>query len=244
MSPIKDIKTYNDHMKRAIYDKLFFVDKIDPTYIVDFGCADGQMMREIQNFFPNTQVVGVDNNRDMRDLNKDHVVFASLDEVPQVEGSALILSSVLHELYSYCNETEIRDFWTQALRFDYLVIRDMAVPNDCFHAVVPAMFADELRTRFPGQTQDFEQIWGSLNERQNFLHFLLKYRYTANWDREVTENYLANTSEQLVHLAHQHGRHSIYEDRFVLPYLQDVWNTELDMKVSTPTHIKLITKKS
>ena len=37
----------------------------------------------------------------------------------------------------------------------------------------------------------FEDRWGVINDNyRTFIHYLLKYRYTDNWDREVNEDYL------------------------------------------------------
>ncbi len=39
------------------------------------------------------------------------------------------------------------------------------------------------------QLYSFEKRSGSINNNyRNFIHFLLKYKYTDNWDREVNED--------------------------------------------------------
>jgi hypothetical protein len=45
---IKDLTTYTDRMGKGLIDKLFFVDKIDPAAVVDYGSADGSVAEATQ----------------------------------------------------------------------------------------------------------------------------------------------------------------------------------------------------
>ena len=36
---------------------------------------------------------------------------------------------------------------------------------------------------------DFSNKWGTIDNYKNLIHFLLKYRWKVNWNREVNENY-------------------------------------------------------
>ena len=39
MNIINNIEVYNKNMSMSMYDKTFFIDKIDAKLFVDFGCA-------------------------------------------------------------------------------------------------------------------------------------------------------------------------------------------------------------
>ena len=240
MSPIENYNVYTNGMKKALYDKLFFVDKINPSMIVDFGCADGTLMRETREYFPDIPIIGVDNDAQMRESVKGFEVLSDLSEVEPEKGSALILSSVLHELYSYSSFQDIVNFWEYADEFDYIVIRDMAISDNSALTVVPEGEPELLRNLYPEQAKDFEKIWGSLAVTKNFLHFLLKYKYTENWKRELHEDYLINTSERIQ--SQVNNKSIVYKEHCVLPYLKDTWGKEFGVNVKTPTHLKLIVK--
>lgn len=245
MSPIYNYEVYKDAMKRGMYDKMFFVDKIDPTMIVDFGCADGTLMEEIQPYFPDIPIIGVDNDAEMRETTKakGFLTFNNLElegvHIPK--GSAIVLSSVLHEVYSYCTPEEIVSFWNEVRRFDYIVIRDMCVTHETKHIRVTNV--DEVLKPYQDQAADFEKVWGKIDTLDSYLHFLLKYMYTDNWEREVKENYLPNTMEALVHLAKGDDHSIVYHNHSTLPYLRDKWRNDIGIVVDTPTHLKMIVER-
>ena len=46
--------------------------------------------------------------------------------------------------------------------------------------------------------EDFQNKWGDIGENYRvLLHWLLKYTYTDNWERELNENYVPLTIETL-----------------------------------------------
>jgi 6-pyruvoyl-tetrahydropterin synthase len=62
----------------------------------------------------------------------------------------------------------------------------------------------------------FENKWGDLDDHyRTFIHFLLKYKYIDNWEREVNENYLPLSYETLKKKIPSEYK-IIYEDRFIL----------------------------
>ena len=147
---INDIDTYNAKMGAAILDKLWFLPHVtDAKLLVDFGCADGALIRHIADLFPDMEMIGYDIDRDMVLLAQEqcsdlpNVTFTTDWEVVrrQVEltkmydgKSCLVLSSVIHEVYNYAlNKDEIETFWEKVLKtdFDYIASRDM-IPQERF----------------------------------------------------------------------------------------------------------------
>ena len=53
-NPIVNLNRYNLSMSKSLIDKIFFMDKIDDTIkvIVDYGCADGTLIRFLAPLFP------------------------------------------------------------------------------------------------------------------------------------------------------------------------------------------------
>lgn len=49
MEQINNIDVYTSGMQKSLANKLFFVDKVDDIdTVIDFGCADGSLLREIR----------------------------------------------------------------------------------------------------------------------------------------------------------------------------------------------------
>ena len=66
-NPIVDLNRYNLSMSKSLIDKIFFMDKIDDTIkvIVDYGCADGALIRFLAPLFPEMTFIGYDKNEEM-----------------------------------------------------------------------------------------------------------------------------------------------------------------------------------
>ena len=64
-----NLNTYTEEMSKSIWDKAFFMDKIPGAkLIIDFGCADGAMIRMLSTLFPNTTFFGYDCNDTLIDM--------------------------------------------------------------------------------------------------------------------------------------------------------------------------------
>jgi len=262
-------------MTASMEDKLFFVDML-PDYdsiskqrklIVDFGCADGTMTRMLSSIFSNdADVIGYDISTSMINLAKSKCdsgqeknlmftehwddVKAELNDKKK-HCKVLILSSVIHEVYSYATkENSVSDFWDKVINsgFDYVVIRDMSL-NEAMTNTIPSYFTMEslyahLDIKYGDQLKDFEKIWGSIRKsKKNLYHFLLKYMWTINWDREVRENYFPLSTEELMEIMGK-NYNLIFFSHFNIPFLVNKIENDIKhlIKIDEPTHIKCIYK--
>lgn len=92
--------------------------------------------------------------------------------------------------------------------------------------------------------QSFEDRWGTIdNNYRTFVHFLLKYRYTDNWDREVNENYLP-VSLETVKKKIPSSYSIVYEKNFILNFIQEQVKKDFDVEITHSTHTKLILKNN
>ena len=188
-----DLASYNEHMAKGIEDKLFFlnhIDKNDNYIFVDFGCADGVLISTMFEIFEKEQInnkiyIGYDISETMIDFAKtkfsystNKVCFTSnWDEVLSKLKSnnkrkkVLILSSVIHEVFSYANDIkDIFDFWTKVLNtgFDYIFIRDMMASSDINRP--QPLISDTFSLIFMNhskQLKDFEEKWGTIENNEN-----------------------------------------------------------------------------
>ena len=64
-----DLDIYTESMAKSNWDKAFFMDKIgDTKCIVDFGCADGAMIRMLAPLFPSITFIGYDSNKELIEI--------------------------------------------------------------------------------------------------------------------------------------------------------------------------------
>ena len=111
---INNYDVYNKRMDKSFQDKLFFLDKIKDNVeaIVDFGCADGALIRHLSEL-TNIELVGYDSDYNMIDIaksktNKDNCLFKEdfgeiIEEEIIPQESLLNISSIIYEVYSLKN---------------------------------------------------------------------------------------------------------------------------------------------
>lgn len=254
-SPISNLQTYIDRMNLSMGDKLFFLKKLDFDVIVDFGCADGELLSTISKMNPDVKVVGYDLDKKMllkakSKLPEGSLVTDNWEEVinfiTDYEKPLLNLSSVIHEVYSYSNKEDINNFWVNQVfggYFKYISIRDM-MPSFKLAKEDIYQYKDDLRKvrqkADKKQLKSFEDRWGSINTNYStFVHYLLKYRYVENWDREVNENYLPITIEDLREKIPTSYK-IIYEDNFLLQFIKNQVKRDFGVNLTHPTHTKMI----
>lgn len=135
---VDDLGEYNYKMNNATKDKAFFVPMIDEFYtLYDFGCADMSLLKYVYDNDPYMMLgIGYDIEESYNPQCKycyDNVFMCdSLEKFKKNKAkfrgeSVLNLSSVIHEIYSYSTEDEIKEFWDMVFNsgFDYISIRDM-----------------------------------------------------------------------------------------------------------------------
>ena len=88
----------------------------------------------------------------------------------------------------------------------------------------------------------FESVWGSVDNNKNFMHFMLKYRWKINWDREVNENYFPRYLDEIMGKFDNNYNVS-YMERFRVPFLDDCIKKDFDITLSDYTHVKAVFEK-
>ena len=253
---INDYNVYNKRMDKSFQDKLFFLDKIKDNVeaIVDFGCADGALIRHLSEL-TNIKLVGYDSDYNMIDIaksktNKDNCLFKEdfgeiIEEEIISQESLLNISSVIHEVYSYLDSKDIEIFWDMVFdsNFKYISIRDLCASESINR---PSNINDYTKLIQRAKTSflsDFESVWGSVRENRNLVHYLLKYRFLENWDREVRENYFGLSLERLLSKIPMDKYEIIYFENYILPYTANKIKEDFDIELHDNTHVKLLLKK-
>lgn len=254
MESIKNYDQYNANMKKSLLDKIFFMDKIDAKVIVDYGCADGTLIHFLSTLFPEFVYIGFDIDekmveiaREKFDTDNEQVIFttdwAVVEAVTKTETSAVILSSVIHEVYAYGTRADVDNVWKRVYSgFDYIVIRDM-IPSITMDKKSDINdYRNVLSKADSGNLRDFENVWGSIEQNKNLVHFLLKYKYTDNWAREVRENYFPMSREEMISSIPMDFEIEFHE-HFVLPYQKKIVREDFGITLKDNTHLKLILRR-
>jgi hypothetical protein len=256
MEEISDKESYNNSMSKSVLDKMFFLDKVpDNIAILDWGCADGTLLKEVMRFFPENEYLGYDIDEDMCKKAMDNIdeevfigwdinnIFRIIaDEYPD-KKVVVNLSSVIHEVYSYRNTEEIDAFWEDVFQLaDIVVIRDMVFRQSMDRNACPNDVRKIRSNADRRYLQDFESIEGSITNNKNLIHYLMKYRYKDNWEREVRENYFPLSRERLDRIIPSNFKIR-YDSMFALPYTQRRVEEDFGVEIKDDTHLKLILEK-
>lgn len=270
MERISDYGTYTDGMRKSMTDKTWFLDKIDGVAeIIDYGCADGALLQYISNAMPNVfELAGIDIDEEMlkrasENLSFNCSQFVSLytperfsDIRERANISCLNCGSVIHEVYSYGTDLSIEEFWEFVFQtgFKYIAIRDMAmsridisVPKDVRDDALRKIsvyngFHPDASVRFNDFARFNSSKYSSKLDWRYIVHYLLKYRYVTNWDREMRENYLPLLVEEVLLKIPSNYRIKYYE-HYTLPYLKDRVLEDFGIDLNTKTHYKLLLER-
>lgn len=253
MSEINNIEIYNQRMAAGMEDKIWFVNKIcnDVRVVVDYGCADGTLLSLIHYSHPDLILVGVDNNDKMLKLAKENVpnaLFYTAEQFKYIRlsfgNAVLVLSSVIHEIFSYDKDPASTMNMLFGKGFKYIAIRDMMITtlgsdptSDISYTINVSSKANQK------MLHEFERIYGNIQNRKNLIHFLLKYKYVENWDREVRENYLPYNLEIFLQDIVPNTYQIEHLDHYTLPYLKTIVKEDFGIELKDKTHLKLLLKK-
>lgn len=246
-----NIDSYNSEMRKPMIDKVFFADKIDSTIIVDYGCADGSMIEFLHYLFPDWTFVGFDISGEMIEKAKERCPFAkffsNFDELQAylntLEGKkTVVCNSLIHEVVHYGSAEDVKTFWERIFTFDFVCIRDMMVSEKAVRQSDPLNVLKVKMRCDQRKLSEFEHNHGMIDQNWSFVHFLLKYRYTENWDREVLENYLPINLETFLKKI-PFDYEPILFHHYNLPFIRRQIKKDFDIDLQDNTHIQLILEK-
>lgn len=250
---IQSIDAYNQKMSASMMEKTFFFEhlKEDVDIIVDFGCANAAMLEKIRSAKFAVEYVGFDINPEMVKLGSVAAAAKKLERYTltsdwktveeKIKGkrAALLLSSVIHEVYSYSDVEDVDIFWKRVLQsnFSKIFIRDMMCSRE-IPTTTPKQHVDAVRVNFsPFLVRQWESHWGPLSNFKSMLHFLLTYHYVDNWTREYLENYFPISTEQFLEKIEM-SEYSISQfNPHKLPFLEKKIQADFGIPLMANTHI-------
>ena len=246
---MKDIIGYLAKMQKSMIDKLFFVDKIDLNnyeLVVDFGCANGDFIKSLSTIFPNLNYLGYDISQQMikraqENICQKNVEFVNekLKLVDYIKNKkyVIIFSSVLHEL----NNKDFNFVLDLMKNSSAVIIRDMYFDTQLNQSIDCSKILNKQDNK--QYINDFEKIYGKIDNLKNLYHYFLKWTYIDNWSTELLENYLGIDYNRIIDELSLNDFNIFYDEKFTLPYKKDEIKRCFDFDLVLPTHRKLIFTK-
>lgn len=269
MDKINDVEKYVASMSTTLLDKCWWLDKISPDVdtVIDFGCAQADLAVLIDRIVPGKfHYIGVDNSEEMRSRANENLAahhprpcqarvvsdISEAFEMCEPSKTVLVLNSVLHEVFSYCEEREI---WRLMIKFidsgvKYIAIRDMTIPRyhdlspvsdhvlEARNAVMKSKYA-ELFDKYWDIHQDYVNV-GFDDDTDPTVEFLLKYRYQENWERESRETYCWNIRGKITEFGFYDKYERYIDKAFYIPFIRDRIKEDFGFDYNVDTHVKLL----
>lgn len=257
VTAIKNTENYALRMEGSMAEKLFFLNQI-PTgavdTIVDFGCADGCLFQAMRQLGIDWQQIGIDNEVAFKELfllrnpNATWIrsQYPALDNVADPKHCILNLSSVIHEVYSYMDPKQVELFWKSVFEsgFQYIVVRDMiTVDGKNTAANIFDLVKLNNNETYRAQKDDYERVYGKITTSYHLYHFLLKYRYVENWNRELHENYLPLTLDGLMDIISNGNYEIVFKNLYTNQFINNQVENDFGIQMQNPTHVQLMLKR-
>ena len=239
-----DFNIYTTEMSKSVWDKAFFMDKIiGAKCVIDFGCADGAMIRFLAPLFPDITFVGYDINEQLIKKARNSApfyanciffednAFESISAVVRFvkdkfksEEICVNFSSVLHEVFSSTGGLTVIQYLINALEPQYITIRDMYCDEHIPFASA-AQYDQVWGPLSALRCSQFVNKFGKIKDWRDMMHLLMKLQWMDNgWEEELNENYFSWTIEKFIDIIGSYI--TIFDCRYQLPYLGEKWKKE------------------
>lgn len=248
MRNIADRQGYLERIAKPLQEKLKITGYIPDTAktILDVGCADGTLTLAMAGFFPKVRFLGVDldgrfieeaeaKSRGVNNVRFEKVYLRDLLARPE-RFDAVVFSSVLHEFFTYGEGISsvlkaLADAHELLTPGGLIIIRDMILREYTKGATLERedIIAKINKENLRPYIADFEKEFGKLDSVYKINHFLLKYWYTENWEREGKENYIPVTFERYEQIFALLGMTVQFQQSYLIDFLKDKWKKDFSL---------------
>ena len=246
MEEISNQKLYLERMSKPLQEKLKIARYIPKgiASLLDVGCADGTVTLALADMYPSISFVGIDLSQEFVNIAKGkigdrkNVVFENCYLRERLANSerfdVVLFCSVLHEFFSYGEGIStivkaLADAHEILKPNGTLIIRDMILYD---YAGKSPLWIGEMVEKVRARAEiapllaDFENIFGVTSSVKQLNHFLLKYMYDDNWEREGRENYVPVSFEEYDQIFRLLGMSVLFQRSSTIPYLKNKWKDD------------------
>jgi SAM-dependent methyltransferase len=242
---------YAKGMEKSVSEKEKLLPYVKEGIILEIGCGAGTVIELLSRNFPKSTVIGIDNSKQMVLLASEKEYFNLNVAILQGEAinkqfkngsiDTIIMSSVLHEVYSYSYyqmevlEKAISNACEMLTPGGRLIIRDGVMPDpkpyylkfvgegmkDLFEKFVKDFTPRRIHYSF-----DLGSDFPKLNSADTY-EFLSKYFYKENWEIEVKEQFgILNVSEYCG-ILEKNGMKIIEAFSYLIDFLKNKYEKEV-----------------
>jgi 2-polyprenyl-3-methyl-5-hydroxy-6-metoxy-1,4-benzoquinol methylase len=248
MVDIADKEGYLARMGGSMAEKLRVAHYFPEEHgrVLDVGCANAVVTKELAKMFPESSFLGIDIDSDFIAAARDgerptNVVFEKIylrELLARGEKYDLVtFLSVLHEFYTYGEGISsvlkaVSDAHEVLRPGGRVIIRDMILSDYVSKSdwkVESVLGKISNREDMGGRLQDFAQKYGEIDRLSRLNHFLLKYRFVDNWEHELPENYTAVTMDQYESLFALLGMKLLYKESYLIDFLAGKWREDFGL---------------
>ncbi len=256
MEIIENPTIYLERMQKGSSEKMFWAEMIlgDINTLIDFGAGDGSLFEWTDKISKQEiRKIAIENNEVFVEMLKDKS-FETVRQVEELseleidwEHTVVIFSSVIHELFSYLQDEEAKRIIQaiQKMRPVYICVRDMIYTEKEKRSKSLAVQFNNLIKDHECSTlaQSFTDYWGAIENDVQAKHFLLKYKYVENWQREMQENYLPKSDVEIIDLFVQNEYETLYSRIYTNDFIKNQIEKDYACHFEGPTHLQLIVQK-
>ena len=124
----------------------------------------------------------------------------------------------------------------------YIVVRDMFLPKKLFLEKADYEDIEKIKQKTYSIYESFMWHNGKIKTKRDLYHFLLKYRYQENWNREVKENYFPLCVEDF--LAEIDKKFElVYFKTMQVPFIVDTVKRDFGIDIVDDTHVEMIFRR-
>ena len=247
---MRDYQKYYELMGANVHEKIdFIIEELktnDYKKVVDIGCADGKITETLAGFFSEIEFIGVDTNEQVVKSNIKNNNFINVKYiVPNPTANSelfddktlVIFSSVLHEIFTFSNDTQIFNLLKETSNAKAIAIRDMRYEKKEYkylHSLKPNQNKEKM-------FNEFKEVKGVVDQ-EDFVEFILKSNYCQNWYEELKENYFSVDWELLDNFYYNSkGFDIVYYNLYLNEFL--VNRNPILKDLTHSTHVKIIYKR-
>ncbi len=246
----RDFKVYSAGMDASLAVKIEDIcPHVKSGRIVDKGCGTGTLLIHLSTLFSDSDIIGMDLSSELlRTSEGQHYPYHNVAVVrgniieqrfPTGSLSTVILSSVMHEVYSYngYDRNQVRRTLSNTRKElelgGRIIIRDGIKPSGTGKVWMRLdeeteprfrRFAREFKNKSPNPGVEFSEhtiegvtwFYLGLHEANEFLS---KKDYLANWEMEVNEEFGVFTSEEWKHELAHHGYRVVVCNSYLNPWI-------------------------
>lgn len=267
-----NLNTEETIYKKELAENLWFMSRIsweDISKIVILGAYNWELTSKILEEHTELECIiydvskkyldeALDNMKELKEKSKVRKKIKLTNDWNSIVKSdntnaLLIMTDMIHKVYSFNGRRSV-DKWKNSLLdagFRYIAIRDTSLTQRqsellTGYEVLDRLFrATDKDFSLDNKLEEFQRDsirGGAITILKNYIHFLLKYWHTTDWNTIIKENYFSYDIDEFIETFIKQYVVRV-KRRYYLPYIHSKWKKDFDIDIKENTHINVLLEK-